>query len=237
MFVKTSDGIVLSCYHFKVKKEKRHMIVYFPGNYSDIFTDEKFVRNLIKKVQCDILYVHYRGYETNEGTPYEEGLIRDAVGAMNWVGKKYPNKAVYAFGCSIGGSVVFHLVKRLSTVKKDDSPYINGIVIQNTFTSMVDMIEERCPLCHCMISSISYERWNNVKAIEDTESHIPCLFLSSKNDSLVPSRMMRQLSNDVYQSGCYNFVSFNKDHNNIHHGTGYYDSIADFINNGIPRKK
>ena len=212
------------------------MIVYFHGNFSDIFTDWKFIRALIKRVQCDILYVHYRGYETNAGTPCEEGLIRDAIGAMGWVTTQYPNKIVYVFGCSIGGSVVFHLVKKLSDKKKDDSVQIGGIIIQNTFTSIPDMIEERCACCYWLISPISYERWDNTKAIEDAQSHVPCLFLSSKKDTLVPPRMMRKLSNESYQEGCYDFVPFEKDHNDIHHASGYYDSIAYFINHGIRKK-
>ena len=87
-------------------------------------------------------------------------------------------------GRSLGGAVASYMVHL------DDSPFV-GLVLENTFTSISDMVDK-------LFYVVSNFKWLILENFWDT-SHIiskielPILFISGDADELVPCEMTRTL--------------------------------------------
>ena len=86
----------------------------------------------------------YRGYGKSEGTPSEEGVYLDGLAMSKYVfedkeAEKYIDKEnVFLFGRSLGGAVA-------AKVALDKSFPFKGIIIENTFTSLGDLVDVMFP--------------------------------------------------------------------------------------------
>ena len=82
----------------------------------------------------------YRGYGDSEGTPSEEGLKLDAEATLEYaLSRGDINKdKIIIFGISLGGAVAIQLCMGNSKVQ--------GMIVENTFTSIADMVDHLMPL-------------------------------------------------------------------------------------------
>jgi len=102
-------------------------------------------------------------------------------------------------------------------------PY--ALIIENTFTSIPDMIDEIFPLLS-VAKFLSVNIYDNRTKIQ--KIGCPTLFLSGMCDELVPPRMMQELFNLV--KGRKEMVRFTKGHHmDVWVIPGYYDNVANFL--------
>lgn len=78
----------------------------------------------------------YRGYGDSEGTPSEDGLKLDADATLEYAQnhKDIDNDRIFVFGRSLGGAVAIQLAMVQSNA-------IKGLIVENTFTSIGDMVD------------------------------------------------------------------------------------------------
>ena len=83
-----------------------------------------------------MLILAYRGYGNSEGKPSEEGLKLDAEATLEYAQnhEEIDNDRIFVFGRSLGGAVATQLA-----MNKSNS--IKGLIIENTFTSISDMVD------------------------------------------------------------------------------------------------
>ena len=84
----------------------------------------------------------YRGYGKSEGKPTEQGLKYDAQAALDYIinSDMIDPQLIFVFGRSLGGAVAIDLVSKnicLSNIK--------GLILENTFTSISDMVDKVFP--------------------------------------------------------------------------------------------
>jgi len=83
-----------------------------------------------------VLILAYRGYGDSEGTPSEDGLKLDADATLEYAQSRddIDNDRIFIFGRSLGGAVAIQLAMVHSNS-------IKGLIIENTFTSIGDMVD------------------------------------------------------------------------------------------------
>jgi fermentation-respiration switch protein FrsA (DUF1100 family) len=168
--------------------------IYFHENAGNIGFRLPFAEILYKKLNANVLVVGYRGYGYSEGVPTEEGLMIDAEAIIEYVFNKenteisnYIDKSnVYIFGRSLGGAVSIYVSERLK-------PNIKGIILENTFSSMGDMVDHLFPIVKNVKFFLLKNKWPTKDRIKNIS--YPILFMMSEKDELVPYLHMEELYN------------------------------------------
>jgi fermentation-respiration switch protein FrsA (DUF1100 family) len=127
---------------------------------------------------------------------------------------------VYVFGRSLGGAVAISL----ASTHQDK---IKGLIIENTFLSVDDMIDIVMPSFQ-YFKFASRNKWRSVDAITKINS-IPVLFLSGQADELIPPRQMKKLYDRCpSKKKCLKFFPTGT-HNETWSCEGYYEVLLNFV--------
>ncbi len=200
--VETPDGCRLSAWHI-CPHRPRASILYFHGNTGNLgLFNEVF--QLLYQHQLQIFAIDYRGYGSSTGTPYEKGLYRDALAAVDYFGKnlKKGNLPILYWGRSLGCAVA-------SYAASHQPP--DGLVLETAFASK-----------RALMSSYRQFRWfypfsrcrlNTAKHLKG--HRFPILLLHGDQDKTVPLEQGKKLFEML--TGPKDFFHVNgADHVNIH---------------------
>ncbi|KAG9296439.1 hypothetical protein G9A89_015031 [Geosiphon pyriformis] len=212
------------------------IIIYFQGNAGNtILRLPLFQRILLSPTtkndvaNLTIVAPSYRGYWLSSGRPSEQGLKQDALGIFDYVQHHYPKNPIYLYGHSLGGCVTIYLASQPHVQDK-----IRGIILENTFTSIHDMIVTLYPqkwLPYRYLANVSFlirNKWDNAFLIQEIQT--PLLFLSSRNDEVVPQEQMLKLRDLAKKCNKKIWVEFEKGlHMDTFLQNGYTEAIKNFI--------
>jgi len=190
--IKTKDNLTLyGWFIFKERNPNLPTFIYFHENAGNIGFRLHFSRYLVEKIKSNVLVIGYRGYGYSEGEPTEQGIMLDAEAILNYV---YDEKSelidyidvnnLYIFGRSLGGAVAMYICDKLK-------PKIKGLVLENTFTSMPDMVDQIFPFLKHVKNILLTNHWPSKDRIKNLE--YPIYFISSERDELVPFAHMEEL--------------------------------------------
>jgi fermentation-respiration switch protein FrsA (DUF1100 family) len=150
---------------------------YFCGNAGNISHRAPHILKFVR-LGVNVFIVSYRGYgRSADLAPNERGLQLDAEAALKFV-RQHPDidpAKIVLFGESLGGAVSTYLAAR-------HPDQIRALILENTFTSIPDMIPAVLPLLR-PVSFLSTNKWNSVEAIANVTC--PILFLTGLKDELV----------------------------------------------------
>lgn len=96
------------------------------------------------------------------------------------------------FGSSLGGAVAIY-----SATKTEFVNSIDGVILQNTFTSIGDMIDSLMPMLS-YFKFLQTNHWRSVDIVKNIKA--PVLFVRSLEDELVPPAHMEELMNRAIQA-------------------------------------
>jgi pimeloyl-ACP methyl ester carboxylesterase len=133
-----------------------------------------------------VLLISYRGYGKSDGRfPAEASLYADAEAAYRYlISKRSTNaESVFIYGHSLGGAVAIHLAV--------DNPDAAGLIVEATFTSIVDMASLNPKYKLLPISLIVNQRFESITKVHRLQ--LPVLYLHGTHDSFVPHEMSRDL--------------------------------------------
>jgi pimeloyl-ACP methyl ester carboxylesterase len=139
-----------------------------------------------RKLGLSVLLVSYRGYGKSDGTfPAEASLYDDAEAAFNYLiaQKNASAESIVIYGHSLGGAVAIHLAL--------NHPDAAGLIVEATFTSIVDMANLNPKYKFLPIALIVNQRFESRKKVQRLQ--LPVLYLHGTLDSLVPPQMSRAL--------------------------------------------
>ena len=140
---------------------------------------------------CNVLLLSYRGYGASQGSPSQAGFVNDARAAIAYLADRAQDidvSKVFLFGRSIGGACAIHVAaqhqhqqeegrrQRSVNGQRDGSTRlcIKGIIVENTFTSIDDMIDVVFPVLS-FAKPLNRNKWNSLRAIQKIRA--PILFL------------------------------------------------------------
>ena len=182
--IPTPDGETLSAFLLRPsnKAQARPVtILAFHGNAGNIGHRLPIGRVLTNDVNCTVLMLEYRGYGLSTGTPNEEGLVIDAQTGLDYIRScdDLKNNKIVVFGQSIGGAVAIDLVS-----KNQEAGDVKGLILENTFLSIVKMIPNAVPVAK-WLTPFCHEYWRSEEMIPKI-TKVPILFLSGLQDEIVP---------------------------------------------------
>ena len=185
---------------------------------------------VVKQLNMNLIIFGYRGYGKSEGTPSEKGLLIDgnAIGHYVFEGKeieKYIDREqVFLFGRSLGGAVA-------ACVALDKSLPFKGVIIENTFTTMGDLVDVMFPLLKYVKNYLLKTKFETIKIIGKIKR--PILFCRSEFDELIPKTQMDTLYN-MAKGALFKqyYMIKNGTHNDgfRYDQLGYAGAIKKFIN-------
>lgn len=128
---------------------------------------------------------------------------------------------IIAYGQSLGGAVAIDVVAR-------NPDAFSGLMIENTFLSVSKMIPHVIPMLK-NLTWLCHLNWPSESSIRQIVK-APILFLSGKNDELVPPAHMRTLYETSQTRGLKVWKEFeNGTHNDTCIQPGYFSAIRDFL--------
>ena len=163
------------------------VILYFCG-FGHNMGDYNYLARVaaFRQLGFSVLVFDYRGYGSSKGDfPNESQLYQDSQAAWDYLRHVLnisPNQIII-YGESLGGAIALDLAVK--------HPEAKGLIMQSSFTSMVDVIKHRALLPIFPIDLILTEKFDSITKIKSLQ--IPVLFLHGKADSVVPSEMSQQL--------------------------------------------
>eukprot|EP00698_Gefionella_okellyi_P010293 TRINITY_DN2663_c0_g1_i1.p1 TRINITY_DN2663_c0_g1~~TRINITY_DN2663_c0_g1_i1.p1 ORF type:complete len:299 (-),score=49.36 TRINITY_DN2663_c0_g1_i1:46-942(-) len=204
------------------KSPRAGTMIYFHGNAGNISMRLAHAAPFVRRYGMNVFLVSYRGYGKSTGIPSETGLRMDAQAALDYIRARddLNRDKIVLFGESLGGAVTLDLASR-------NSDALAGVIVENTFTSIADMIDTVMPIMK-LFKPLATERW---RSLEDCIPTItaPILFVSGLSDELVPAAQMAKL-HTASKSADKTLLTFEGgDHNGTWMRPGYFEQIGEWL--------
>eukprot|EP01138_Halocafeteria_seosinensis_P009467 gb/GECG01009675.1/.p1 GENE.gb/GECG01009675.1/~~gb/GECG01009675.1/.p1 ORF type:complete len:400 (+),score=43.88 gb/GECG01009675.1/:1-1200(+) len=217
------------------KRESAPTVIFFHGNAGHIGFRLPNALKLCFSVGVNVVLVDYRGYGESTGEPSEQGLTLDGQAALETILKRkdIDTSKVFIFGRSLGGCVAIELA---STPKYQ--PFIRGIIVENTFTSISDMVDKIFPFLNRFKYFLQRLFFPNIDRIRNVTC--PVLFISGEADELIPPQHTQKLFVNAVNSRYKDLYTVpNGGHNDCYMkgGEPYFEAIQRFIDKVLEEEK
>ncbi|KAL4859586.1 Alpha/beta hydrolase domain-containing protein WAV2 [Chlorella vulgaris] len=199
VWLTTSDGLRLHAWLMsapELSEQQRRAaptVIFCQENAGNMAWRLHFIKRLCYHLRCNAFIFSYRGYGRSQGTPSEQGLQLDVECAVDYVlGRADLNaQRIVLFGRSLGGAVAAHAAARRR-------PQVSGLVLENTFTRIVDLVPHKLPLLKPLVGPgklcnfLVRNHWDTKARLQQLKD-LPILFLSSLRDTMLPPSQMLEL--------------------------------------------
>ncbi|GFP79498.1 protein bem46 [Phtheirospermum japonicum] len=211
----------------------------------DIAHRLEMVRVMLQKLQCNVFMLSYRGYGASDGSPSQHGITKDAQAALDHLVQRadIDTSRIVVFGRSLGGAVG-------AVLTKNNPDKVAGLILENTFTSILDMAGVLLPFLKWFIgksnskgprilNSLVRSPWNTIDVVGEIKQ--PILFLSGLRDEMVPPSHMEMLyaKAAAHNQQC-SFVEFPTGMHMdtwLSGGDRYWRTIQEFLAKTVPGTK
>ncbi|KAI9254516.1 Alpha/Beta hydrolase protein [Phascolomyces articulosus] len=186
------------------EEQRRPIIIYFQGNAGNMIHRFDLFNKMLQAVpEATIIGICPRGFGSSSGRSSERGLEIDAQCILHYASSSSAfdiHRPIYIYGHSLGGGVAIGLLAK----NVNQQQRIHGLILENTYTSILDMVKTLYPRYTPYPLIAKYFLWNHWPSL--TRIHkikTPILFLSSEKDEIVPAEHMQKLYNKfMTMSGC-----------------------------------
>jgi fermentation-respiration switch protein FrsA (DUF1100 family) len=172
----TSDGLRLSAWFQPGTQPLAYLLLH--GNAGHRGDRLPWIRAL-HSTGASVLALDYRGYGGNPGSPSEDGLLRDAEAASDWLAQHGHERVVYV-GESLGCGVAAGLATRRPPV---------ALVLVSGFPSLVPVARSAYPWLP--VGLLMRDRFECASKL--AELRVPVLFVHGEEDTIVPLALGREL--------------------------------------------
>ncbi|XP_059284041.1 alpha/beta hydrolase domain-containing protein WAV2 isoform X2 [Lycium ferocissimum] len=246
VWLRSSDGVRLHAWFIKLFPDCRGpTIIFFQENAGNIAHRLEMVRIMLQRLQCNVFMLSYRGYGASDGYPSQHGIIKDAQAALDHLVQRtdIDTSRIVVFGRSLGGAVG-------SVLTKNNPDKVAGLILENTFTSILDMAGVLLPFLKWVIGGsgskgfkllnfVVRSPWNTIDVIGEIRQ--PILFLSGLQDEMVPPFHMQMLyAKAAARNRQCLFVEFPSGMHMdtwLAGGDHYWRTIQKYLEETVPEKK
>lgn len=176
-----TDGCSLHGWWF-AHPEARGVLVICHGNAGNI-SDRLWMAQTMADLPMHILLFDYRGFGKSRGVPREAGTERDARAAVELARQKWKGEGeapIVLLGRSLGGAVALQVA---------DEPGVRALILESTFTSVVEMGERFYPWLLPRLFCLN--RYRSDQRIQKVG--VPVLVAHSSGDEVIPFDMGERL--------------------------------------------
>lgn len=172
-----TDGCLLHGWWFE-HADARGVMVICHGNAGNI-SDRLWMAQSLAELPVHLLIFDYRGFGRSRGIPRESGTERDVRAAVELARQKWKGEGeapIVLLGRSLGGAVALQAA---------DEPGVRALILESTFTSVLELGERFYPWLLPRISCLN--RYRSDVRIRNAE--VPVLLAHSPEDEVVPYDM------------------------------------------------
>ncbi|KAK4391844.1 Alpha/beta hydrolase domain-containing protein WAV2 [Sesamum angolense] len=267
VWLTSSDGVRLHSWFIKPFPDFRGpTMLFFQENAGNIAHRVEMVFYMLQSLQCNVFMLSYRGYGASAGFPSQHGITLDAQAALDHLVQRtdIDTSRIVVFGRSLGGAVgavvtrnnpdKLILFRGMPTFPHRSLAVflvmqVAALILENTFTSILDMAGVAFPFLKWFIGSSSKglrvlnfvvrSPWSTIDVIDEIKQ--PVLFLSGLQDEIVPPSHMEMLyvKAAAHNQQCL-FVEFpmGKHMDTWLVGSDrYWTTIQEFLEKNVPDKK
>ena len=185
--------------------------MFFHENAGNLGLRMDYLAMVYHELNCDIVVVAYRGYSHSSGVPSEYGLNLDAAAIIDYVlssknemASWYSNRGgIFVVGRSLGGAVAANVISGLSSDKLN---FIDGLILENTWTSLDDLVFDYFWFMAALRKLILMNHWNTLELIPKLDK-VPMLHVSGSRDSITSQlhtvRLVNANSNPRFKPHVY----------------------------------
>ncbi|XP_073043370.1 alpha/beta hydrolase domain-containing protein WAV2-like isoform X2 [Primulina eburnea] len=246
VWLTSSDGVRLHSWFIKLLPDCRGpTILFFQENAGNIAHRLEMVRIMLQRLQCNVFMLSYRGYGASDGFPSQHGITMDAQAALDHLSQRtdIDTSRIVVFGRSLGGAVG-------AVLTKNNPDKVAALILENTFTSILDMAGVLLPFLKWFIGKSSSKvpgvlnflirsPWSTIDVINEIRQ--PILFLSGLQDEMVPPLHMQLLyAKAAARNQQCLFVEFPTGMHMdtwLSGGDHYWRTIQEFLEKSVPDKK
>ena len=216
LYIDTSDGEKIHAWFIPSEEASRY-VFFLHGNGGNIGNRLNTI-SILNELGYSTLIIDYRGYGNSSGQPSEQGTYKDALAAFNYLMtyRKLQPKDIVIYGRSLGGAVAVWLAAQV---------HPSGLIIESTFSRLVDMGKHRYPFLPVKIlTRVHYDSLSQIKEVK-----CPIFSAHSLDDETIPYILGKSLAEAA--PDLKRFVTLNGRHNEAFFDTGqsYYDELDGFI--------
>jgi len=173
----TADGLALAAW-YKPPAPGKPTLLYLHGNAGNLMGRIGRVQFFAQPGWGE-LFLEYRGYGGNPGTPSEDGLNQDALAALAYLAtQNIPSTRVVLYGESLGTGVAV----RLATEKP-----VAAVILDSPYTSVADVAQDR--YWYLPAKALIKNHFELLARIDAIDA--PLLVLQGDEDDVVPPAMGR----------------------------------------------
>jgi len=247
VWITTTDNVKLHAWwipHSSTSTKPAPTLIFYHANAGNMGFRLPNLVALHDKLKVNIFILSYRGYGESEGEPSEDGIKLDALAAFQYVyyqrKHEIDRSKIYIFGRSLGGAVAIYTTYALQELGKEkqdgdgdgEAPKVAGLIIENTFTSISDMVGKVFPfLDFDFVKKFMLKiHWRSIDRIPHIRTNL--LFLACENDEIVPHQHMQTLFDSARNARTKDmFVIRGGTHNDgwMKGGEAYWTKLSDFI--------
>ncbi|XP_024184351.1 alpha/beta hydrolase domain-containing protein WAV2 isoform X2 [Rosa chinensis] len=243
VWLRSPDGVRLHAWFIKLFPDCRGpTLLFFQENAGNIAHRLEMVRIMLQKLQCNVFMLSYRGYGASEGFPSQHGITKDAQAALDHLSQRtdIDTSRIVVFGRSLGGAVG-------SVVAKNNPDKVAALILENTFTSILDMAGVLLPFLKYFIGGSAFKGpkilnflvrspWSTIDVIGEVKQ--PIIFLSGLQDEMIPPIHMQMLyaKAAAHNRQCF-FVEFPDGMHMdtwLSGGDHYWRTIKEFLKKHVP---
>jgi hypothetical protein len=195
------------------------VLLYLHGARWNVEGSSPRIRRM-QELGFSVLAIDYRGFgKSSPGLPSEEMAYEDARAAWDWLAAKYPRRARYIFGHSLGGAVAIDLASKV-----DDE---RGTIVEGTFTSIAD-VASSMKWGWLPLGPLITQRFESVRKVARLGS--PLLVVHGDSDRLIDSALGRKLYEAAQGRKRFLLVAGGSHHSTMTVGlAGYREALAEMF--------
>ena len=164
------------------KADTGPVLLYLHGARWNVAGSAPRIRRM-QELGFSVLAIDYRGFgKSGSELPSEDTAYEDARAAWAWLAQRYPGRARYVFGHSLGGAIAIDLASKV----EDEQ----GVIVEGTFTSIPD-VASSMRWGWLPVGPLITQRFESVRKV--AKVHSPLLVVHGSEDRLIPSALAQRL--------------------------------------------
>ena len=221
VWFQSSDGTKLFGWYVE-QAATSAVVLWCHGNAGNIINRLENLRELYR-LGLSVFLFDYRGYGRSQGSPSEEGLYQDALGAYDHLTRTRlirPERIVL-FGRSLGAAVAAEVASHKPAA---------GLILESPFPSI-----EAVARFHYGGLPVHWLLGAEFRLIDRLpQLSLPKLIVHGDRDEVIPLELGRQVFEAAKPPKSF-YVIKGADHNNTYHvgGESYFHRFAEFVQSAI----
>lgn len=231
VYLTTEDSETLHCYSLKhdpkLPDYANKTVVVLSPNAGNIGHALPIIAMFYNNFGYNVFIYSYRGYGKSTGKPSETGLKLDAQAVMKHIAKdeQLLQSSLVLYGRSLGGAVAIYIASLVPGA-------VQGLILENTFLSIPKTVPHIFPFLKYFTMFV-HQRWESERLMPCIAANIPVLFLSARQDEIVPPSHMDALYR-LSQAHDKTFFKYeDSQHNDTVVQPSYWNRVQDFIKNKV----